>query len=71
MKIAYRKILKPFEADYNGSIVKFETGKYVLALPSCDTNTHYMIAYEHSPFHVEKEYLSDKTEDDVDIQDVI
>lgn len=64
-KTGYRRIKKSFEIDYSGHIITCEEGKYMLALPECDTTSEYMIAYEHSPFRIEKEYMSKKLYDDL------
>lgn len=71
VQVAYRKIVKEFEVDFDGSIIQFKKGKYILSLPQCDTPTHYMVAYEHSPFRIEKEYLEDKYKNDVPWGEVI
>lgn len=59
-QVGYRKIEKTFEIDYGGNIIKCEEGKFIIAIPECDTDTEYMVAYEHSPFRMAKEYFSDR-----------
>lgn len=58
-KIGYRKIKKAFKVEYGsyGNFIDFQEGKYVMAIPECDTETHCMICYEHSPFKLPNEYF--------------
>ena len=66
-KIGYRKIKKAFKVEYgsSGNFIDFQEGKYVMAIPECDTETHCVICYEHSPFKLPNEYFSHKIYDNV------
>ena len=66
-KVSYRKIKKDFKVEYgsSGNFIDFQEGKYVMVIPECDTETHYMICYEHSPFKMPNEYFSTKVYDSV------
>ena len=66
-KIGYRQVVKSFKVEYgsSGNFIDFQEGKYVMVIPECDTETHYMICYEHSPFKMPNEYFSKKVYDSV------
>ena len=65
-KVGYRKIKKAFKVEYgSGNFIDFQEGKYVMAIPECDTETHCVICYEHSPFKLPNEYFSHKIYDNV------
>ena len=71
-KIVYRKIKKAFKVEYGSSSnsINFQEGKYVLAIPECDTKTNYMIFYEYRLIKMHNEYFSEKVYDSVnDIPD--
>lgn len=58
-KIVYRKIKKAFKVEYGSSSnsIDFQEGKYVLAIPECDTKTNYMIFYKYRLIKMPNEYF--------------
>ena len=66
-KIGYRQVVKSFKVEYgsSGNFIDFQEGKYVMAIPKCDTETHCVICYEHSTFKLPNEYFSHKVYDNV------
>ena len=60
-KIGYRKIKKAFKVEYgSGNFIDFQEGKYVMAIPKCDTKTNYMIFYKYRLCKMPNEYFSEK-----------
>ena len=58
-KIVYRKIKKAFKVEYgsSGNFIDFQEGKYMLAIPECDTKTNYMIFYKYRLIKMPNEYF--------------
>lgn len=58
-KIVYRKIKKAFKVEYGSSSnsIDFQEGKYMLAIPECDTKTNYMIFYKYRLIKMPNEYF--------------
>ena len=58
-KIVYRKIKKAFKVEYGSSSnsIDFQEGKYMLAIPECDTKTNYMILYKYRLIKMPNEYF--------------
>ena len=58
-KIGYRKIKKAFKVEYGSSSnsIDFQEGKYMLAIPECDTKTNYMIFYKYRLIKMPNEYF--------------